>query len=59
MPTRDGETKKCKDANFCLNINVCKKNECVNSRIYVHIHHVRIGSKKKRGRVSNRGDPGP
>jgi hypothetical protein len=28
--TRDGEMKKCKDTNFCLYINVCKKNTCVN-----------------------------
>jgi hypothetical protein len=56
---RDGETKKCKDINFCLYINKCKKNMCVNSCIYVHIHHVRTGSKWKRGKVSSRGDPGP
>jgi hypothetical protein len=31
--TRDEETKKCKDRNFYLFINVCKKNTCVNSCI--------------------------
>jgi hypothetical protein len=59
MVTRDGEMKKCNDANFYLYINVCKKNVCVNSCIYVHIHCVHGGSKQKRGKVSNRGDPGP
>jgi hypothetical protein len=40
MVTKDGETKKCMDANFCLYINVYKKNTCVHSCIYVHIHRV-------------------
>jgi hypothetical protein len=59
VASRNGETKKCKDANFCLYINVCKKNTCVNSCIYVHIHRVCAKSKRKKGKVSNRGDPGP
>jgi hypothetical protein len=57
--TRDGEMKKCKDANFYLYINICKKNTCVNSCIYVHIHHVHAGSKHKGGKVSNQGEPRP
>jgi hypothetical protein len=57
--TKDGEMKKCKDANFSLYINVCKRNTCENSCIYVHIHHVRARSKQKRGKVSSWGDPGP
>jgi hypothetical protein len=56
--TRYGETKKCKDLNFYLYINICKKNTCVNSCIYVHIHCVHAGSKQKRGKVSNWGHLG-
>jgi hypothetical protein len=56
--TRDGETKKCKEVNFCLYINICKKNTCVNSCIYVRIYRVHVGSKHKRGKVSSQGDPG-
>jgi hypothetical protein len=50
--TRNGETKKCKDTNFCLYINVCNKNMCVYSRIYAHIHCVHTGSNKKAGSLA-------